>query len=444
MQKKMKVMIISILFMGLMTLNSIAIGFSDVSDNQWFYNSVTKMTEEGIFKGYPDGTFKPDNTVTYGEFIKMFIVAVTGEDVGNSSSGNWAKNYYDKGIELGLYTEYDIPEYKLSDGIARKHMSILISNNFKETDIENYNLIKERINDLDLGRPYQHQIIKAYGLGVITGYPGGEFKPNGTLTRAESATVISRLLNEDERIIPKFEKPVADDSYWKNDPQYNEIVEWIANNQKGAVWGGNSSLENGKIYFTHSDGNRWSADNTNFPKLHEYVYFTLKTYYNYAIKNDMGIAIGGDKALNEITIGLRQNKKTPYTMFFFGFEGTPEYLDDVWVNEPNYVRPYVFYYQGRYFTDKDSEILGDELLLAKKLIGNDSLVELNRTVLKKVYGDNTGNKIMDYFLQIHKTSFNEETREFIDLPNPKTTIDGINIYYTDDTENNFYMDKPLI
>ncbi|NLK72932.1 MAG: S-layer homology domain-containing protein, partial [Clostridiales bacterium] len=96
MQKKMKVMIISILFMGLLTLNSIAIGFSDVSDNQWFYNSVTKMTEQGIFKGYPDGTFKPDNTVTYGEFIKMFVVAVTGTDPGNSSSGHWAKNYYDK------------------------------------------------------------------------------------------------------------------------------------------------------------------------------------------------------------------------------------------------------------------------------------------------------------------------------------------------------------
>lgn len=440
----------------ILALSSVSFGqgFSDVSEDKWFYESVTKMTESDIFKGYPDGTFKPDNTVTYGEFIKMFTVTVTGEDVGNSTTGHWAKNYYNKGIELGLYTEYDMKESDLKKDIPRKFMAFIVANHFYGTSIENYDLVEANISDLEQGRPYQHEIIKSYGMGILTGYEDGTFRPEGTLTRAESATVINRILDKDVRQIPVFdapEKPIASDDYWKKDKQYDEIVEWIADNQKGAVIGGDSRIKNpiklidGKIYFTNIDGTLWTADNTNYPKLHEHVYFTLKTYYNYAIEHDMGISIGGDENLNEINIGLRQNIKTTSDLFYFGFQGTPEYLDDIWAeaNEPNYVRPYVFFNQGRYFTDADAERLGDELLFQKELIGNDDLVNLNRTVLKGVYEKETGSKIMDYFLQIHKTSFDEKAIEFIDLPNPKAIIEGIDIYYHDDTgARNFYMDKP--
>ncbi len=425
------------------TTTMAANAFSDIKDSDWFYEAVNKMSQSGIVKGYPDGTFKPNDTVKYAEFVKMFIVAVTGEDIGNSQKGHWAENYYHKGIELGLFTEYDINLNDLGHEIPRKVMALMVSNNFYGTEINNYDAVETSIPDLEDGKPYQHEIIKSYGMGILTGYENGEFRPEGTLTRAESATVINRTLNENERIVPQFETPVADDSYWKKDKQYDEIVEWIANNQNGAVWGGNSSLEDGKVYFTHSDGYKWSADNTNFPRLHECVYFALKTYYNYAINNDMGISIGGNEYQNKITIGLRQNTRTINTMFYFGFQGTPEYLDDNWKDVPNYVRPYVFFSQTLYATNEDVEEQGVDLIIQKERIGNEALVELNRKIFKEVYGEETGGKIADYTIKIYKDSFDVETRELIDLPNPKVTIDGIDIYYRDDSSPKaFYMDKP--
>lgn len=47
--------------------------FSDVPSNSWFFSYVTTATSKGIVKGYPDGTFKPERTVSLGEMLKMLV-----------------------------------------------------------------------------------------------------------------------------------------------------------------------------------------------------------------------------------------------------------------------------------------------------------------------------------------------------------------------------------
>ncbi|OQM45981.1 hypothetical protein B6A27_08775 [Anoxybacillus sp. UARK-01] len=37
--------------------------FSDVSPSFWAYNEIMKMKEQGVVKGYEDGTFKPNNAI---------------------------------------------------------------------------------------------------------------------------------------------------------------------------------------------------------------------------------------------------------------------------------------------------------------------------------------------------------------------------------------------
>ena len=81
--------------------------YSDVKSNHWAYQAVYTMSDKAIIKGYPNGSFQPNKTVTYGEFIKMALIAGTGEDVGNAASGYWASNYYNKALELKYFTVYD-------------------------------------------------------------------------------------------------------------------------------------------------------------------------------------------------------------------------------------------------------------------------------------------------------------------------------------------------
>ncbi|MDD4565993.1 MAG: S-layer homology domain-containing protein, partial [Eubacteriales bacterium] len=68
--------------------------YTDVKSGNWANEAISIMSDKAIIKGYPDGTFKPQNTIACGEFIKMALIAATGEDAGNAESGHWALNYY--------------------------------------------------------------------------------------------------------------------------------------------------------------------------------------------------------------------------------------------------------------------------------------------------------------------------------------------------------------
>ena len=183
--------------------------YSDVKSSHWAYDSVNAMSDKMIVKGYPDGTFKPSTTVTYGEFIKMALIAATGEDAGNSATGNWAAGYYEKALEIGYFTEYDIEKADLNKKITRAHMALIISAILGDATIDNYDEIQKGITDITAQTEYEYDITKSYTKGILTGYTDDTFRPEKTLTRAESATVIYRLVDESKRVLPgtKTEEP---------------------------------------------------------------------------------------------------------------------------------------------------------------------------------------------------------------------------------------------
>ncbi len=435
---KKRVILMSVMVLFVLTSASWALSFSDVTKNNWYYDSVMKMTEQDIFKGYPDGTFKPDNAVAYSEFIKMFVVTVTGEDVGNSTSGHWAKNYYDKGIELGLYTEYDIMESNLDDDIPRKLMAFMVSNHFYGTEINNYDSVEASIHDLDQGKPYQHEIIKSYGMGILTGYEDGTFRPDNTLTRAESATVINRILNEDERALPSF-KETDKEAYWKNDPEYTEMVAWIEKNKErinGELPKVQAPVDiiDGKVY-VHDSTNNWTPDNSQYENIHEDIYNTLKTYYQFAKEKGLTLTVGGDKEYNRVTIGIKEKSTHTNNLFAFDFSGTP--LKDYFE-----VDPYVTQKFNKLFTD--SSFNSYEEFIEHDRIGDEGFIEVNRKVFQQLYGEATGSKMCDYAKKVYIMKFDKENQCQKDLDLGTIQIDGYNVFHTDEVggTNLLYIDEP--
>lgn len=200
--KKLFTIILTITILLSAVSSSYAAEYTDVSSSNWAYSAVKAMSEKTIVKGYPDGSFKPDNTVTYGEFIKMSLIAATGNDVGNSDADNWALNYYNEAKKQGYFTKYDIPQSKLDENITRAHMALIISSILGDVTIENYDKIQKGITDITSKTEYEYDITKAYAMGILTGYTDKTFKPNKTLSRAEAATVIYRLVDESKRVLP--------------------------------------------------------------------------------------------------------------------------------------------------------------------------------------------------------------------------------------------------
>ena len=69
-------------------------------------------------------------------------------------------------------------------------------------DIKNYDEIQKGITDVTYQTEHEYDITKAYATGILTGYTDNTFKPDETLSRAESATVIYRLVDESKRVLP--------------------------------------------------------------------------------------------------------------------------------------------------------------------------------------------------------------------------------------------------
>ncbi|MCR5481551.1 MAG: S-layer homology domain-containing protein [Clostridia bacterium] len=200
--------LITILLASVMVITtsvaSFAGSYSDLPKTNWAYPAVNTMSDKGIVKGYSDGSFKPNSTVTYAEFIKMAVIAAGNEDPGNASEGHWALNYYKLAIEKGYFTESDISAKQLDSKISRGDMSLIISNILGDVKIDNYDKIEALVTDVDYKTKNEYDIIKTYSAGIITGYTDNTFKPEGTLSRAESATVIYRLTDESKRQTPDF------------------------------------------------------------------------------------------------------------------------------------------------------------------------------------------------------------------------------------------------
>lgn len=72
--KALKLVIILILFLTIVGFSSPVSAFSDVRQNDWFYQNVTDLQSRGIVNGYPGNVFRPANNVTHGESLKMLVM----------------------------------------------------------------------------------------------------------------------------------------------------------------------------------------------------------------------------------------------------------------------------------------------------------------------------------------------------------------------------------
>lgn len=184
-------------------LNRVIEKLSDIS-NHWAKELIALLYDKGIIGGYPDGTFRPNNSITRAEFTKIFVTSLH-EDVGNSSEGHWATNYLNKAIEEGYVLEGEFDD--LNKNITRGEMARMIVRALDEDYPENINDYKEQIKDYnDIPKEYKDFVLKAYVKGIITGYPDGTFKYNQTATRAEASTMIVRLLEPEKREVPELNK----------------------------------------------------------------------------------------------------------------------------------------------------------------------------------------------------------------------------------------------
>ncbi|MDU4046037.1 MAG: S-layer homology domain-containing protein [Peptoniphilus harei] len=148
-------------------------------------------------KGYPDGTFKPQANVTRAEAAQMFATLLNGgSDFGTSSatkfsdaSDDWFSKAINYVVAKGLISGYPDGKFKPNDSITRAEFAQMISgyvNNEKKSAADFKDVKDHWAKDA---------IDKLYGNKNVNGYPDGTFKPNAKITRAEAVTILNSVFN---------------------------------------------------------------------------------------------------------------------------------------------------------------------------------------------------------------------------------------------------------
>ena len=181
-----------------------AAGFSDVLETDWYYDVVTSSVDNGYIDGYTDGTFKPNNMVSYGEFYKMVAVASGLEIKNDRTDIHWAYPYADA---LKRNGDFNVISFKdgLERTISRKEAirTLMLAFGINETvDSRFY----DNVPFSDMPNPtiwsYDGHIMNAYLLGIVSGYDGKVY-PEQPISRAEAVAIIERALSVENWTIPE-------------------------------------------------------------------------------------------------------------------------------------------------------------------------------------------------------------------------------------------------
>ena len=104
--------------------------FSDVPGTHALNTAISTIANAGIINGYPDGTFRPDNTITRAEFASILskFVEVTGEEVSFSDvSGHWAESVIADIAAAGWINGYEDGTFR-PDGLITRAEAVKILN----------------------------------------------------------------------------------------------------------------------------------------------------------------------------------------------------------------------------------------------------------------------------------------------------------------------------
>ena len=80
--------------------------FSDVQEGGEHYETITRLAALGVMLGYPDGSFRPEQTITRAEFAAA-LCRMTGQVTPMAADGYWADSFLAAAAEQGWLTGYE-------------------------------------------------------------------------------------------------------------------------------------------------------------------------------------------------------------------------------------------------------------------------------------------------------------------------------------------------
>ncbi|QGQ97957.1 S-layer homology domain-containing protein [Paenibacillus psychroresistens] len=194
--------LVSSLLIAVMLFSSFGVVFGATASTDvkghWAESQISAWIDKGLIKGYEDGSFKPDNSITRAEFIALInrsfgfteAAAISFSDIAAS---NWAYAEVAKAVKAGYITGYADGTIGASKPISRQEVAVIVDRLLGLSDKESAATSFTDSSTIALWA--KGSVDAAVAKGILKGYAeDNSFKPSKSITRAEAVVTLDRAV----------------------------------------------------------------------------------------------------------------------------------------------------------------------------------------------------------------------------------------------------------
>ena len=172
--------------------------FTDVVDTSWFCAAVRYMWEKGLMTGMDEKTFSPESTTTRAQLVTILWQLADCPDSEKSAAYSdtdenaWYAGAVAWAAEHGIVSGVGGGAFTPGGTITREQLAVML---YRYAQYKGYDVSKTAdlsgYADQDKLSDWAAQAVQwACGSGLMTGRSAAQLAPEGTLTRAEAATML--------------------------------------------------------------------------------------------------------------------------------------------------------------------------------------------------------------------------------------------------------------
>ena len=164
----------------------------------WAQKAVNRLYERGIIKGYPDGTFRPDEVCLRGEFLVALmrilkVSPVSDEDYSLEGVPLWGRLPIITALEKGILKGFENGSVGFFEPLNRNQMAVFLH---RALGLHKAGVVYSTIRDYrEIPVWAKESAAALFSGGILRGFEDGSFRGNTAATRGQMAVILDRVMD---------------------------------------------------------------------------------------------------------------------------------------------------------------------------------------------------------------------------------------------------------
>lgn len=183
-----------------------SVKYSDVSTKDWFYKPVLQATAMDLFSGYSDGNFHPNDAITRAQAVQVLYNRYKTTSAQNKttsfsdvSASAWYSDAVSWASSTGIVKGVGNSKFAPDAELTREQLVAILYAQAGSPKTDPNSSLGHYIDYKNVSPWARDGFAWAVDEGIIQGI-GGKLTPQGTASRAQMATIMTRYLQSIEGV----------------------------------------------------------------------------------------------------------------------------------------------------------------------------------------------------------------------------------------------------